>query len=66
MEENTIKECQKCAVLEKELDNIKKDVDEMRIDMKVFQRINQEAEIKLGKLETFITQKFLQITDKLD
>ena len=60
-----IEQCQKCAVLEKELDNVKKDVDEMRVDMRGFQRMTQEVEIKYSKIETLITEKFVQITRAL-
>jgi len=66
MIDEQIKQCQKCAILEKEIENIKKDVEEVRIDMKVFQRMNQEMELKFGKFETFMTEKFLHITNKLD
>ena len=60
-----VEQCQKCTVLERELDNVKKDVDEMRIDMRGFQRMTQEVEIKYSKIETLITEKFVQITRAL-
>lgn len=58
--------CEKCIILEKDIENIKKDVEEMRVDMKVFQRVSQDLEIKFNKIETLFNEKFLQITDKLD
>jgi len=60
-----VEQCQKCAILERELDNMKKDVDEIRIDIRGFQRMTQEVEIKYSKIETLITEKFVQITKAL-
>ena len=54
-----VEQCQKCAVLERELDNVKKDVDEMRIDMRGFQRMTQEVEIKYSKIEILTCQYIL-------
>jgi hypothetical protein len=61
-----IEQCQKCALLEREMNNLRRDVDEMKIDIKVSQKTNQDLEIKFGKLETLFTEKFIQLNDKLD
>lgn len=64
--DNQTEECRKCGILEREMDNMKRTIDEMRIDMRGFQRVAQEVEIKYSKIETLITEKFLQITDALN
>jgi hypothetical protein len=64
--DNQTEECRKCGILEREMDNMKRTIDEMRIDMRGFQRVAQEVEIKYSRIETLITEKFLQITDALN
>jgi hypothetical protein len=64
--DNFLERCRQCSINEREIENIRKDIEEIKIDMRVFQRMNQEMEIKFGKLETFITEKFLQMSNKLD
>lgn len=58
--------CTKCGIFEKEIENIKKDVDEMKIDIKVSQKVYQEFELRFTKFETFITEKFSQLNEKFD
>jgi len=66
MENNIIEQCQKCAVLEREVENIKEDIEDMRVDMKVLQKMSQEMQVNFGKLEVFMTAQFLHFTNKLD
>ena len=66
MKEDTIEQCQKCKFNEREIENIKKNIEEISLDMKIYQKETYGIKLDFGKFESYITSQFLHFTSKLD